>query len=92
MLFKYSWKLDCKLNYKKLDFRSRYMLKSDILEMSTDIVFSLHFEFDFSCYILLTEQISLYHCFYYLNMCISAICVLQMLFPKVVMSKILKLT
>ena len=58
------------------------------------IVSTAHFAYDFqqkcSCYILLTDQISLPGCLYFLRY--WAICVLQLFVNQVVTSWILKLT
>ena len=67
--------------YKCLDYWSRDMLNFDFLEKSLGVVIPPHFlyvfrEKCFSCYILSTDQISLFGCLYFLRywaMCVIAI-------------------
>ena len=71
------------------------MLNFDFLDKGLGTVSPAHFVYDFSkkcssCYILLTDQISLPDCLYFLRY--WAICVLQLFVNQVVMSWILKLT
>ena len=71
------------------------MLDFDFLGNGLGIVSPAHFVCGFqrkcsSCYILLTDQISLPSCLYFLRY--WAICVLQLFVNQVVMSWILKLT
>ena len=60
--------------YETLDYCSRDMLNFDILENGLGIVSPRHFVHDFSrkifsCYLLLSQQISLPYCFYFLRYC-----------------------
>ena len=57
---------------------------------SLDINSSPHFVSGFSCYILLTHQVLLPYCLYFLIY--SSKCVLQLFVDQVVMSKVFKLT
>ena len=70
------------------------MLIIDFLEKGLGIASPLDFAFDFSkcfsCYILLTDQISLSDCLYFFKY--WAKCVLQLFVSQVVTSYILKLT
>ena len=71
------------------------MLNFDFLDKGLGIVSPAHFEHDFStkcssCYILLTSQISLHGCLYFLRY--WAMYVLQLFVNQVVTSWILKLT
>ena len=70
------------------------MLSFEFLDKGLGIVSLTHFVDDFStkisCYILLTEQISLSGCLYFLRY--WAICVLELLVIQVVKSWISKLT
>ena len=71
------------------------MLNFDFLDKGLGIVSPAHFAYDFqqkcsSCYILLTDQISLPGCLYFLRY--WAICVFQLFVNQVVTSWILKLT
>ena len=71
------------------------MLSFEFLEKCLGIVSPPYFVYDFqekcfSCYILLTDQISLSDCLYFLRY--WAICVLQWFVNQVVTSQILKLT
>ena len=80
--------------FKTLHYWSRDMLNFDFLDKGLGIVFPAHFVNDFSTkcfsyYILLTEQISLPGCLYFLRY--WAICVLQFFVNQVVTSWILKL-
>ena len=79
---------------KTLDYWSRDMLNFDFLELDLGKV-SPYFAYDFSkkCfsyYSLLTDQISLFDCLYFLRS--WAICVLQLFISQVMTSCILKLT
>ena len=81
--------------FKTLHYWSRDMLNFDFLDKGLEIVSPAHFVYDFStkcssCYILLTEQISLPGCLYFLSY--WTICVLQLFVDQVVTSWILKLT
>ena len=66
--------------FKISHYRSRDMLNFDYLDKVLGIVSPAHFVYDFStkcsCYILLTDQISLPGCLYFLQY--WAICVLQL--------------
>ena len=67
------------------------MAKFDFLDKDLGIVSPAHFVYDFStkcssCYILVTDQISLYGCLYFLRY--WAICVLQLFVNQVMTSKI----
>ena len=71
------------------------MLNFDFLDKGLGIVSPAHFVYDFEqkcslCYILLTDQISLPGCLYFVRY--WAICVLQLFVNQVVTSWILKLT
>ena len=71
------------------------MLNFDFLEKGLRIVSLRHFVYDFSrktflSYILLTDQISLFHCLYFLRY--RTIRTLQLIVSQLVMSNILKLT
>ena len=68
--------------YKTLDYRYRDLLNFNFSEKGLGLVSSPHFVFDFlrkcfSCYILLTDQISLSDCLHFLRC--WAICVLKLL-------------
>ena len=76
-----------------LDCWSRDKLNFDILEKGLRIVPPPHYVYDFSikcfsCYILLTDQISWYNCPYILRYLV--ICVLQLFVSQVVTSYIFK--
>ena len=65
------------------------MLNFDFLEVDLGIVSPPHFGYDFSkkcfsCYVLLTDQVSLPDCLYFLRY--WSICVLQLFVKQVVMS------
>ena len=67
------------------------MAKFDFLDKDLGIVSPAHFVYDFStkcssCYILVTDQISLSGCLYFLRY--WAICVLQLFVNQVMTSKI----
>ena len=56
--------------YETLDFWSRDMVNFDLLERGVEIVPQPHFGYDFSreiCYIILTDQMSLSDCLYFLR-------------------------
>ena len=81
--------------FKTFHYWSRDMINFEFLEKGLGIVSPAHFVNDFSkqcssCYALLTDQISLSGCFYFLRY--LAICVLQLFVIQVVLSWILKLT
>ena len=75
--------------YKNFDHWSRDMLNSDFLEKNLGIV-SPQFLKCFSCFILLTDQISLSNCLHFLRY--WGICVLQLFVFQVMTSFILKRT
>ena len=71
------------------------MLNFDFSEKGLGLALPPHFMYDYSrkcftCYILLTHQISLPDCFYFLRY--WSICVLQLFVNQFVTSQILKLT
>ena len=92
--------IDLKFTYSKkklhtsLDYWSRYILNFDFLEIGLGTVFLRYFvdgfPQSFSIYILLTDSISLFNCFYFLGY--WAISALQLFISLVATLKILKLT
>ena len=82
----------CRKNHliKTLHYWSRNMLNFDILDKGQGIVSTTHFVYDFSSYILLTNQMSFSGCLCYFLRYYS-ICALQLSVNQIVISSISKL-